>query len=560
VRALGRRSAAPMADRPARTSSNSTGASHGRSLVERVRGILATKSLTLYGLAAVSRLRHPRESSYHLPHNFYFQLECAGWTPTIHQLAALAEFSNYRLVDWLKTFGFHWDEIARAEAALPRPRTALLDGRVHDIDVRIPWFSDRVRYDAIPPVAPLSQILDQAGKLPAVSLPFPVESSQFLYVKIGRQDAFAFPDLAPGSIVRANPQRAARYLRQPRQSDSKHIFLVEHRGGVCCCRLHFGGTNRITLLPTQLPFANVEVELGLEARILGLVDLELRPLLHTRKRGNPLCALPEVAPELARHWTPGTLEKDSPAAPARLLRNARMRAGLSLRTASAMSREIARTLGDERYFTSQGSLSDYEANDRPPRHIHKLFSLCILYAIPFSELLNSYAIDATIGANRVPAEWILEQEGPESTNSAIEPIRGFLDENLKHIRELPFFVYGSLPSLSGLLDLSLHDVFWVAGQTKPMHPVLSGALLAVVNRRKTAPPAFLRKSPWDQPLYLVLRRDGSYLLASCTLEDNTIVAHPHAEGFVPPERLRNRVDAEVLGQIVAVVRSLRTPT
>jgi transcriptional regulator with XRE-family HTH domain len=548
-----------MADRPARTSATSTGASHWRSLVERVRGTLATKNLTIYRIAALSRLRHPHESSYHLPHNFYFQLESAKWSPTIQQLAALAEFSNYRLVDWLDLFGFHWDQIAQAQAALPRPRTALLDGRVHNINTRIPWFRDRLRYDAILPVAPLSQILDQAGKFPVSMLPFPTESSDFLYAKIGQQDAFAFPDLMPGSIVRANFHLAARYLRQAGQPDSNYIFLVEHQGGVCCCRLHFGATNRITLLPTQLPFASVEVELGSEARILGLVDLELRPLLKTRKRGDPICAFPDVAPELARHWTPGTLKKDIFEAPAHLLRNARMRAGLSFRTASTMSREIARTLGDERHYTSQGSLSDYEASDRPPRHLHKLFSLCILYAIPFSALLKSYAINATIGSNRVPAEWMLEQEEPESTNSPLAPIPGLLDENLKRIRELPFFVRHSLSLLSGLPDLSLHDVFWVGGQTQPMHPALSGALLAVVNRRKTTPPAFLRKSLWEQPLYLVLRRDGSYLLANCTLEDNSIIAHPHADGFVPHERFRNRLDGEVLGQIYAVVRSLRSP-
>jgi transcriptional regulator with XRE-family HTH domain len=553
------RPATLMTDRPARTSSTITGASHGRSLVERVRGILATKNLTLYGLAALSRQRHPREPSYHLPHNFYFQLGSAEWTPTLHQLGALAELSNYRLADWFGVFGFHLDDIARTQAILPRSRTALLDGRKHDIDKRIPWFRDRVRYDAIPPVAPLSQILDQAGKLPVSPFPFPVESCHFLYAKIGRQDAFAFPDLAPGSIIRASPQLAARYFNQARRSDSKHIFLVEHRGGVCCCRLHFGTADRITLLSTQLPFANVELELDSEARILGLVDFELRPLLHPRKRGNPICTLPEVPPELARHWTPGIFDKSTRAeSPARLLRSARKRACLSLRTASAMSREIARALGDERYFTSQGSLSDYEANDQPPRHIHKLFSLCILYAIPFSELLKSYAIDVTIGANRIPAEWMLKHEGPESTSPAAMPIRGFLDESLKRIREMPFFVFRSLASLSALPDLSLHDIFWVGGQTKPMHPVLTGALLAVINHRKMTPPAFLRKSLWEQPLYLVLRRDGSFLLASCTLEDNTIVVHPHADGFVPHERLRNRVDAEVLGQVVAVVRSLRS--
>ena len=52
------------------------------------------------------------------------------------------------------------------------------------------------------------------------------------------------------------------------------------------------------------------------------------------------------------------------------------------------------------------------------------------------------------------------------------------------------------------------------------------------------------------------KRDGSYLSASCGLEEGRIVVHPYTEGFVRPERLRNGVDADVVGQIVAVIRSL----
>jgi hypothetical protein len=37
------------------------------------------------------------------------------------------------------------------------------------------------------------------------------------------------------------------------------------------------------------------------------------------------------------------------------------------------------------------------------------------------------------------------------------------------------------------------------------------------------------------------------------------VLHPHTEGFVRPERLRNHIDAEVVGQIVTIVRSLPAP-
>jgi len=546
-----------MNDRPPRTPSNIADSTPRRSLVERVRGILATKNLTMYGIAALSRRRHPSESSYHLPHNFYFQLESVGWSPTLHQLAALAELSNYRLADWLEVFGFRWDDVARVQAALPRPRTALLDGTVHEVHRQVPWFHDRLRPDPMPAATPLSHLLESSGKLPVSLLPFPTESSRFRYAKIGQQDAFAFPGLVPGSIVRADPRLAARHLRLAKRKDTKHIFLVEYEGGFCCCRLHFGTRNRITLLPTQLPFANVEFALGAEARILGLVDLEFRPLIHPRTSVRPNCLVPEVAATLARLWTPRPLaESTTSERPGRLLRDTRLRAAMSLRVASAMSRDIANAFNDDRYFISQGSLSDYEADDRPPRHIHKLFSLSILYAIPLSELLRSYGVDLKIKANPIPTEWMADRERSESSELEKPPAHRFLSDNLKRLGQLPFFAYDSVASLSGLPDISLHDIFWMDGNAKPMHPVLAGAFLAVINRRKTTPPAFLRKSLWEQPLYLVLRRDGSYLLSSCTLEDHTIVAHPYADGFIPHERLRNRVDAEVLGQIVALVRSL----
>ena len=60
-----------------------------------------------------------------------------------------------------------------------------------------------------------------------------------------------------------------------------------------------------------------------------------------------------------------------------------------------------------------------------------------------------------------------------------------------------------------------------------------------MNRRKRRPRIFRRKSPWEQPIYLLMRRDGSYVLASCSVEDSTIIVHPYTEGFVRPERLRD---------------------
>src|SRR5262249_44156210 len=96
----------------------------------------------------------------------------------------------------------------------------------------------------------------------------------------------------------------------------------------------------------------------------------------------------KVAPSLTKLWRPAPLDQRTTmnGAVARI-RGARARAGLSLRQASEMTREIARSLADRRYFASPGSLSEYEATNTAPRHIHKLLTLSMIYAIRFRDLL-----------------------------------------------------------------------------------------------------------------------------------------------------------------------------
>jgi transcriptional regulator with XRE-family HTH domain len=297
---------------------------------------------------------------------------------------------------------------------------------------------------------------------------------------------------------------------------------------------------------------------------MGAVDLEFRLLVDPETTRTPRCSLPEIAPALARLWTPTpfraiTSDRQFTAQ----LRNARLRAGLSFHDASELSRSVAKVLGDERYFTSQASLSDYEARNSLPRHIHKLLTLCAIYAIPFSELLDSFGLSLQEGgAVPIPDQWMPPQSGLFAEVQRELDVRspGFLDRLLAEYGTPPFFLRDSIASLLGLSELSLHDVFWVGEQRAALHPALTGALFVVVNDKRRTPPAFLRKSLWDQPLYLLARRNGSHVLASCTLEDHLIVVHPHAGNFIRPERLRNHVDAEVVGQIVGVVRTVHPPT
>jgi hypothetical protein len=553
------RGAVPAAGK---TSSASSATEARLALPERISKILATRKLTLYD---VSRRTFGGERRYRIPRNFYFRLRSSGLSPTIYQLSALAKLSAYRLADWLEVFGFRLDEIVSAGLHLPRWRTTLVDTSIHDLSREIPWFRNRPRATSVPPVAPLSLLLEAAGPQRLSSLLSSNEDG-FVYARIGCEDSLAYPDLVPCSIIRANPRHFDRLLPKSDGQVTETLFLVEHARGLCCCRLHQSAKNRITLAPTQLAFAQVEFELGSEARILGAVDLEFRPLRNKKQSGRFFCSLPEVAPELAKLWKPSALR--SPVAaqrPSSLLRNARLRAGLSFREASELSHEVVHALGDQRYFMSPGSLSDCEASDKPPRDIHKLFTLCILYSIGFAELMNSFGFPLTgSDSDPMPAMWTGREEQKVSAIrrtavAAKAPQKQFLEDLAERFVEIPFFLRSAIPTLSGLSQISLHDVFWTGGQTQPLHPALGGALFLIVNRLRKTPVAFRRKSMWGQPLYLLRKRDGSYLSTSCSLEDGMIVVHPYTEGFVRPERLRNRVDAEVVGQIVTVIRSLPSP-
>jgi len=528
-----------------------------------VRDILRAKGFTLYRVAALSRARYPHQAIYHIRRNFYSQLR-SGLSPTLHQLLALSELTGDRLWDWLAVFDFSPGDVPRLQAFLPRPRTGLIDKDLVDPQGLLPSLRYLRHGATLPAAAPLSQLLEASGSQPAESL---IERTRrdFLYAKIGAEDALAFPDLVPGSIVRADPRLVGSLLPRMAGELSRHIFLIEHARGLNCGRLRVVGSNRIALLSSDAQLASFEFKLGTEGRILGVVDLELRFRTATGKRAAPAAAGIEIPPDLREPWKPAGIEM--PTGRERLsalLKKARLRAGLSFRSASKLSREIAKTLGDHRYFASSGTLSDYEASDKLPRHIHKLFTLSVVYSLAFRALLRSFGIALDDGGRNAIARETNTSLAHRATGRRVrrkneEQPDDFFESIEKQFGDLPLFLGSALPTLSGLLHISLRDVFWMGGQANPLHPSLRGALFVLVNRRSKKPRIFSRMPHWSQPLYLLQGRDGSYLTASCAIEDRRLVVYTYPGGSARTQPVRRYIDAEVVGQIVGVARSLLSP-
>ena len=518
-------------------------------LSERVKSILKTKGLTLHRVSEESALKYGPSSESFIQHNFYHALKSPGFTPSLLQLCALSRISGYRLYDWLALFGFDLGKIPGIQVLLPSKRTFILDSSLQDDNARIPWFHD---IGSTPPAAgivPLSRLLAHSESRRLGRLTESSHSHSF-FAKVGAEDALAFPDLLPGSIVRVNSSVPDPFKRIGQAPD--HFFLIEHSGGFCCSRLYFSGHNRIHLLSTQLPYARVGLEIPSEARIVGFVDLEIR---HTWNGINP-----SVPVELARQWKPERIDRQQ-ASFGGLLRAARKRSALSLREASMISQRIADLLGDDRYFAAAGSLSDYETHSSPPRHIHKVMTLCLLYSISFRDILSASRVEVdALGRDPIPTEAATTSSEPKKLSAADQRpcddddpvLRSLLNE----FGEVPFFLRDSLVTLSGISKPSLRDVFHVRPESMLRDSYLRGAAYLMVNRRRKAADR-LRSAPlWRQPLYLLMTRQGQYICANCSLENGILIV-TRPDNVLPPERFRNHDDAELIGQVIIVARRLQ---
>src|SRR6476660_2491887 len=231
-------------------------------LPDRILKILAARELSLSEVSRASRSLAPGSALQQIPHNLYSLLRKRQFSPSLYQLFSLSTLTGYRLVDWLAVFGFSLDDIPRFQVTFPALRTVALDARVYQPGRSIPWFSELQAPDFSSPLVPLSRWLALTASRTFHSVPHGVDSVR-RYVKIGSQDAFAFPDLLPGSIVRINLSSSKRLVRG--STRAKRLFLVEHSKGLACARLGRSAAGKFVLCSRQLPYAPIALEEGADA-------------------------------------------------------------------------------------------------------------------------------------------------------------------------------------------------------------------------------------------------------------------------------------------------------
>lgn len=526
-----------MPSRPWEESPNSA------AITEKVQAILRSKKLSLYAVSQQSVALYGRSSPHFVPHNLYYDLRNERFSPSVHQIFSLSRISGYRLRDWLRVFGVELENITRMQIQLPAKRTVLLDTTLTDPQGWTTWLSNRASRESVPSIAPLAQLLELTAPRRISSIS--ALKRRFLYAKIGREDALAFPDLAPGSIVRVNPD-GVHPLPQKNSSASDRIFLVEHSRGYFCCRIRCLSSGVVVPVANGLDYGQVAFHRPHEARIRGVVDLELRPMLDAEE--------PRVSAELARRWRPQLLLE--PQKLGELLKTSRLRRDISIREAANATRTVAELMNDDRYFIAASSLSDYELDKTSPRDLHKIITLGSVYGLHFEAMMKAMSLDLRqSGPELMPDRYLFRAESSTHGIEMSEGRGGFLEHLLNDCQnEVPFFLRDILKYFSGSAPVSIDDFFWIGGDHDVLHPTLVDGLVAILNRRRKAPIHFFSKPFWQQPIFLVLKRDGSYLAASCSLENRTLLVHSYGPEFHAAAEYRLNRDAEIVGQIVAIAR------
>jgi hypothetical protein len=317
----------------------------------QVKQVLGRMGLTMTSVSSFTSTRYGKDTAYFIPRSF-LRRQRQGITPNICQIIALSQITGFRFVDWMKLYGFDVSLILALQLRIHTERTAILTRP------RLPhsWDSGVLLRDA-----------------------FQGEDDRYLFAKIGSRDAVVYPNILPGSVVRADRCQLPDF--HDKASADHRLWLVNHPGGVTCCHVRPVDATHVLLLPNRPPLTGWPLCLLREVRILGLVDLELRP----REPGpfRPLCDVRRSELPLMIDCHNRILNFSI------LLRTSRARAGLTFRGAHELTTRIATLLGNREYGIALGLLSDYEAMDRLPRHVAKIMSLCIIYGIDPFELMRA---------------------------------------------------------------------------------------------------------------------------------------------------------------------------
>ncbi|HOQ44821.1 MAG TPA: helix-turn-helix transcriptional regulator [Bryobacteraceae bacterium] len=244
------------------------------------------------------------------------------------------------------------------------------------------------------------------------------------------------------------------------------------------------------------------------------------------------------------------------------LKRARERLNLRYRDVEEASLRIAERHKNDEFIIALSRLADIENKGTVPT-IYRLYSLCAIYRLDITEVLEWYGVDLTA----LPADSmnVVEIERTHTVNFVPNPHSSVqlplsLDPgiDLRRTTYLSRMIqrWGKLPLvlLNGL-DLKNHRYGFVGTEDWTMYPLLQPGSLVVIDESRRKVTENTWASEFDRPIYFFEHRNG-YACCWCNVTGNHILLQPHPASQCSPEIYAYPDEIDILGQVCAVAMRL----
>ncbi len=247
--------------------------------------------------------------------------------------------------------------------------------------------------------------------------------------------------------------------------------------------------------------------------------------------------------------------------PGQRLRRARERLRLRYRDVEEASQRIATQRGTREFFIGLSRLADIENKGTIPS-VYRLYSLCAIYGLDFSTILEWYGIELTdlvadstrlaldhthpLGFKppvRAQVEWPIELDPSFDLKKT-----SYLSRQVQRWGRLPLVLLNSL-------DLKHHRYAFIGVDDWSMYPILPPGSFVQIDEAKHR----ISNQGWvheyERPIYFLEYRSG-YRCGWCTEREGILIVQPYSTSHASPDVLRFPADVDVIGQVVGVAMRL----
>lgn len=247
--------------------------------------------------------------------------------------------------------------------------------------------------------------------------------------------------------------------------------------------------------------------------------------------------------------------------PGRKLKRVRERLNLRYRDVEKFSHEIAERHRSEEFAIALSRLADIENKGTVPS-IYRLYSLCAIYRLDMSEVLQWYGVDL----GKLPGDAAGVELYATHAVGFAAPARGYVQVPLAvnsglDARKTTYLSrliqrWGTVPlMLLNHLELKNHRYGFIGTEDWSMYPLLHPGSMVLIDegKRKIANGGWV--SERDRPVYFLEHRLG-YVCGWCSLADGELIVLPHPASHQSPRVFTYPAEIDVIGQVTGVAMRL----